>query len=133
MTTIEHNGARLAYLIRSGDHEPGLRFFSRDSDYVQVGTWGYARGQTLLPHVHNVVPRLADRTQEVVHLLRGRLRASLFDDDGRPVTQVELGAGDTLVLLAGGHGYEILEDDTRVLEIKNGPYAGAEADRRRIA
>ena len=25
-------------------------------------------------------------------------------------------------MLSGGHGYEVLEDDTKVLEIKNGPY-----------
>ena len=40
--------------------------------------------------------------------------------------------GDTLILLRGGHGYKVLEDGTQVLEIKNGPYVGAEKDRRRI-
>jgi len=39
---------------------------------------------------------------------------------------------ETLILLKGGHGYEILEDGTRVLEVKNGPYPGAEVDRRRL-
>ena len=37
-----------------------------------------------------------------------------------------------MICLEGGHGYEILEDNTRVLEIKNGPYPGPEKDRRRL-
>jgi hypothetical protein len=37
-----------------------------------------------------------------------------------------------MVLLAGGHGYEILEDNTKILEVKNGPYLGASEDRKRI-
>ena len=40
--------------------------------------------------------------------------------------------GDILILLTGGHGYEILTEGTQVLEVKNGPYVGAEADRRRL-
>ena len=40
--------------------------------------------------------------------------------------------GELLILLESGHGYSILEEDTTVLEVKNGPYLGAEIDRRRI-
>jgi hypothetical protein len=29
----------------------------------------------------------------------------------------------------GGHDYTILEDDTRILEIKNGPFLGREIDK----
>ena len=36
------------------------------------------------------------------------------------------------MLLRGGHGYEILEDGTQVLEVKNGPYLGPDVDRRRL-
>lgn len=36
------------------------------------------------------------------------------------------------MLLAGGHGYRIEADGTEVLEVKNGPYAGAAADRVRF-
>jgi hypothetical protein len=40
--------------------------------------------------------------------------------------------GDTIILLNGGHGYEILSDNTKVLEVKNGPYVGADKDRERL-
>ena len=38
-------------------------------------------------------------------------------------------AGDFAVLLAGGHGYEIQEDDTRIIETKNGPFLGVDLDK----
>jgi len=110
----------------------GLKFFSPDSDYQQVGTWGYKQGKALLAHTHNEVSREVLWTQEVLYIRRGRVRADIYDTNNQKVAELEAGAGDILVLLRGGHGYEILDDGTQVLEIKNGPYVGADADRRRL-
>ena len=110
----------------------GLRFFSPDDDYEQVGTWGYAKGKVLLAHTHNEVVREVLWTQEVLYIRRGRIRADIFNTQDQKIAELFAGAGDILVLLRGGHGYEILEDGTQVLEVKNGPYVGADADRRRL-
>jgi hypothetical protein len=56
----------------------------------------------------------------------------IYTLDAEEVETLILEAGDVLVLLSSGHGYRILEDGTRVIEIKNGPYPGADVDRRRI-
>jgi hypothetical protein len=37
--------------------------------------------------------------------------------------------GELAVFGYGGHGYEILEDDTQIIESKNGPFAGVEQDK----
>ncbi len=110
----------------------GLKFFSPDGDYQQVGTWGYDQGKQLLAHSHNEVTRAVLWTQEVLYVRQGRVKAEVFDTNDQKVAELEAGAGDILVLLRGGHGYQILEDGTQVLEIKNGPYVGADADRRRL-
>jgi hypothetical protein len=55
-----------------------------------------------------------------------------YDIEGNFVESACVKEGDVLVLINGGHGYKILEDDIQVLEINNGPYLGPEADRRRI-
>ena len=34
-----------------------------------------------------------------------------------------LNAGDVILLAAGGHGFEMLED-SEIIEVKQGPYAG---------
>lgn len=110
----------------------GLKFFSPDGDYQQVGTWGYGEGKTLLAHSHNEVNREVMWTQEVLFVRAGRLQADIFDTTDQKVAELIVRAGDLLVLLRGGHGYQILEQGTQVLEIKNGPYVGADTDRRRL-
>ena len=41
----------------------------------------------------------------------------------------DLGPGDVSITLYGGHNYEILEENTRVLEYKTGPYYGQTEDK----
>ena len=36
--------------------------------------------------------------------------------------------GDTIILLAGGHGFNILED-TKMIEVKQGPYLSQAEDK----
>jgi hypothetical protein len=130
---ISVDGLVLARHIPAADAwTGGLNFFSPEPDYQQVGTWGYGSGKKLLAHSHNEVSRTVLWTQEVLYVRKGRLLAEIFDANDKKVAQVQVTAGDILVLLRGGHGYEILEDGTEVLEIKNGPYVGANSDRRRL-
>jgi hypothetical protein len=130
---IEPNGVVLARHVPASEAwAGGLQFFSPDGDYVQVGTWGYQAGKELLAHTHSEVPREVLWTQEVLYIRKGSIRASIYDSNDRKVEELTAGEGDVLMLLRGGHGYHIIEDGTQVLEIKNGPYVGASADRRRI-
>lgn len=133
VTTIESKGRVLAKKIPISEWEEGLRFFSEEQDFIQVGTWNYNTGETLGPHIHNEVPRTVTYTCEVLFVYSGMVMASIYDRDEQLVERVALREGDTLVLLDGGHGYEVLEDGTRVLEVKNGLYFGADIDRRIIA
>ena len=110
----------------------GLSFFSGDDEYIQVGVWGYSAGKELKAHIHNEVTREVLWTQEVIFVRKGRIRANIYDTRETKVAMLEVGAGDIIILLRGGHGYDILEDGTQVLEIKNGPYVGPDRDRRRI-
>lgn len=124
-------GNLLAYTITDAWPE-GLCAYSDEADYIQTLTWNYNEGKHLAAHQHLNVPREAAFTQEAVVMVRGRMRTTVFDEQRNLVAEVELRQGDAMVLLRGGHGYDILEDGTRVLEIKNGPYPGADADRVRI-
>jgi uncharacterized protein YjlB len=122
----------LAKYIPESEWKDGLQFHSNDDQFVQVGTWKYNAGKQLLSHIHNKVDRVVSRTHEVLYVKKGRLVAYIFDLDGKLIVDIELSTGDTLILLECGHGYTILEEDTQVLEVKNGTYLGADIDRRRI-
>lgn len=110
----------------------GLTFFSKDDDFIQVGVWGYSKGKKLQAHIHNEVSRNVLWTQEVIFVRKGKIQSNIFDTKGKKVAELNVGEGDIIMLLRGGHGYDILEDETEVLEVKNGPYVGADLDRRRI-
>lgn len=110
----------------------GLNFFSQDSDFIQAGVWGYNAGKELKAHIHNPVAREVAWTQELLFVRTGKIRARVYDTSEKKVAELIVSAGDLILLLRGGHGYDILEDGTQVLEVKNGPYVGAELDRRRF-
>jgi hypothetical protein len=44
------------------------------------------------------------------------------------VAETELCAGDIVLLASGGHGFEVLED-TKIVEVKQGPYDGKSKDK----
>ena len=112
--------------------QDGLNFFSQEGDFIQVGVWGYGAGKELKAHIHNEVKREVLWTQEVLFVRSGKLRARIYNTQEELIKQLEVQAGDVIILLRGGHGYDILEEGPQVLEIKNGPYVGADLDRRRL-
>lgn len=132
MREIIKDGVILSRLINSNEITDGLNFFSKDDEFVQVGSWNYSEGKELQKHIHNVVERKITRTQEVLYIISGSIEASIYDLNEVFVDKLVASRGDVLILLSSGHGYRILENETKVLEIKNGPYLGAEIDRKRF-
>lgn len=133
MKEIIRDGVVMARHIKPEDIKDGLNFFSADGDFVQVGVWGnYEKGKDLNAHIHNVVERTSNRTYETLYIIKGGIEATIYTLDEEVVEVFPVNQGEILVLLECGHGYKIMEEGTTVLEVKNGPYFGAEADRRRI-
>lgn len=132
MYEVKNNNAVVARHIMPDDIKPGLNFFSNDNEFIQVGVWDYDAKKDLLAHIHNEVDRNVKRTCETLYVISGSLEAHIYDMSEKQIDSFVVKAGEILILLECGHGYKILEDNTKVLEIKNGPYLGADADRRRI-
>ena len=132
MKEIWHDNRKMAVQLDIHDIGPGLSFFTDDSESLQLGSWRYESGKLLAAHNHNRVERRADRTQEFIIVLKGGLKASIYSESDAFIEELTLKSGEALLILAGGHGYRIEENDTVVLEVKNGPYPGADLDRRRI-
>jgi mannose-6-phosphate isomerase-like protein (cupin superfamily) len=60
-------------------------------------------------------------TQEVLYVRSGRVRVDFYGDDERLRESREIRTGDVILLSAGGHGFEMLED-SELIEVKQGPY-----------
>jgi mannose-6-phosphate isomerase-like protein (cupin superfamily) len=127
---ILHCGELLAVIIRSSFREPGIHFATPDSFSQQLAYMRHPTGKVIAPHVHNPVAREVHFTQEVLVIRSGRIRVDFYDGQKTYLESRELAAGDVILLAAGGHGFEVLED-LEMIEVKQGPYAG-EADKTRF-
>jgi len=132
METIEKNGVCYAILHRKNDWKEGLDFLTPDKIFCQVGTWWYQKGKRLNSHRHIYNERLNTLTQECVIVLAGSMRADLYDSDDRVFHSEVLESGDMMIMVEGGHGYEILESHTKIVECKNGPFVSVEKDKELI-
>jgi hypothetical protein len=121
---IEHNNQLIAFIIRKDFEQPGINFITEGRSSLQVGMLNHPASGVIHAHTHQVHPRTIEDTQEVLFLRKGRLRVDFFTDDRDYLESVILEAGDTLILVSGGHGFEILED-IDMIEVKTGPYMEA--------
>ncbi|MGE0631962.1 MAG: hypothetical protein AB7O96_06115 [Pseudobdellovibrionaceae bacterium] len=132
MELIKHGDQTLALVYRDENWAPGLNFPTPDDYFVQAGCWQYEKGKKLRSHYHKVYERTTNLTQELTYVKKGRMKVILFDDQQKKVKEFELKTGDFAIMVSGGHGYEILEDGTQVLEVKNGPFVSVEKDKELI-
>lgn len=119
----------LAVVLRKGIFPKGLGFYTNDDQPIQVATWRYEKGKDLLAHIHKKARRSNAHVQELLFVKSGKLRADLYNENHEKVKSVILKEGDILINFKGGHGYTVLQDNTQVLEVKNGPYIGIEKDK----
>lgn len=130
MKQIESEGKIFARVIRQAETlEPGLNFFSEDDENVQISIWNHENTKVLDSHVHKPIVRETIGTQEVVYVIKGKLHFDIYDNSGLLIAEDNLLKGDILICIQGGHGYQIIEPGTQVLEVKNGPYFGVELDK----
>lgn len=120
---IVHEGDLMAVIVSARFRSPGIHFFTPDGLSQQLAYMRHPAGKRIQPHVHNPVPRQVEYTQEVLLLRRGRLRVDFYDTRQTYLDSRELVAGDTILLIQGGHGFEVLEE-VEMIEVKQGPYVG---------
>lgn len=120
----------IALIIRANFDEPGVHFFTPDSFSQQVAFMKHPTGKRIAPHVHNLVSRQVLYTQEVLFIKQGRIKVELYSSQKKFLTSLILESGDLILLCGGGHSFEMLEE-TSMIEVKQGPYAG-EKDKTRF-
>lgn len=113
----------IALIVRASFDEPGLHFLTPPSFSQQVAVMRHPKGKCIAPHVHNLVSRQVLYTQEVIWIRKGRVKVSLFNSHRKLLCSPVLNANDLILLCGGGHSFEMLEETTMV-EVKQGPYAG---------
>jgi mannose-6-phosphate isomerase-like protein (cupin superfamily) len=125
LETVRDGNAVLAIILRRGYRREGIEFFTPHEFSQQLAYMKRPSGYVIAPHVHNPVKREVHLTNEVLFVRSGRVRVDFYSDVRKYLSSSVLEAGDVILLASGGHGFEMLEE-SEMIEVKQGPYAGDE-------
>ena len=120
---IKNQDKLLAIVIPNNYHHEGLNFLTPDSLSQQLAYMSYPKGKVIQSHIHNKITRTITDTLEVLYLKKGKLLVRFYDDNKKFIKKLTLKSGDLILLISGGHGFEVLEE-IEMFEIKQGPYLG---------
>ena len=113
----------LAIIVRRNFHKNGIHFFTSNDLSQQLAYMSHPTGKEIQPHVHKKVQREVHFTQETLFIRKGKLKVDFYSVDQEYLESRILESGDVILLIKGGHGFEVLED-LEMFEVKQGPYAG---------
>lgn len=125
---IEYHGIRYAEVIRADVRVEKTRFFSPPESSFQFGLLAHEAGFNEPPHYHKPFKREINDLQQMFVMQRGVVVIELYSDDGDLLREIELRAGDAIVLIHGIHALRVLED-FQAISVKQGPFLGAENDK----
>ena len=120
----------LHIIFRSEDFKEGRQDIIDPDNFIQCSALQLNKGKTFKAHKHNIRQREWQViAQESWIVLSGSVRCIFYDLDDSILETPILNAGDASFTLEAGHNYEILEDNTRILEYKTGKYEGQLIDK----
>jgi len=120
---IFNNKILLGIIVKNDFHKDGIEFFTESDLSQQLAFMSHRKGHEIIPHYHNPVPRTIHYTQETLFIRKGKLRVDFYDEVQTYIESHVLVAGDVILLVSGGHGFEVLED-LEMFEVKQGPHIG---------
>lgn len=132
MKEIRYRRELHAIAFNISEISKGTEFFGNNDDGLQISALRYDAGKILQNHIHKHRPRVINRTQECWVVLKGNAIANVFSEDKLLIDKIHLTVGDIFISYKGGHGYEIIEDNTIVIETKTGNFIGVEEDKEKF-
>ncbi len=120
--TLQCDGIILAEIIYKKKLENGVHFYTSADSLFQIGKLVHPKGHKIKAHKHNPAKiQTNEPLQEVLYVEEGKVKVTFYSTKGQEVFFRILTQGDIILLMNGGHGFEILEK-TVMLEVKQGPY-----------
>lgn len=129
MRQVIHNNKTYALLLFPEDFQPGAKFVSEPDWRLQVGLLTLPPDHAIAAHTH--LPQEAlplESTQEFLLVVSGKMEVNFFDETGEPFHTETVRQGEALFHIRGGHAFRFFEQ-TRLIEVKSGPYRGREHDK----
>jgi hypothetical protein len=97
-------------------------FISSENQSLQLGIGYYPKDLRAPAHTHKKTI-LKVRYEELLHVIRGRMKVDLYNKNKTKFASFVMRPGDTVHLISGGHGFKMLSP-CKCVEVKQGPYLG---------
>lgn len=101
----------------------GVRFLTPSSYPLQIGLLEHKNGRDVPPHKHRDLKYNVNTTQEFLYIEKGRADIKVFNNKWQQIKKLTMGKGDFILFIKGGHSVKI-HKNTRIIEIKQGPFPG---------
>jgi len=113
----------IAIIVYADYQNDGIEFFTPHNFSQQLAYINRPEGYTIQAHIHKPVPRKVKYTQETLFVKNGKVKINFYDEKKVFLNSRIIQKGDVVLLVSGGHDFLMLED-TEMIEVKQGPYAG---------
>jgi hypothetical protein len=118
---LDENKKLLAQVIRPFSDNSKKNFFTDDDLDFQAASFQLEKNEKIDRHIHNTQKRIIQTTSEAIMVIEGVINVEIYNDELNFVHQVNINAGELILLFAGGHSITIIEK-SKFIEIKQGPY-----------
>lgn len=122
MYIYDNDNNLLAIVIKNGTSTKDKDFHTDHSSELQVASFNLKKNELIERHYHEKQERKIFSTNEVIIIQSGKMTLTLYDLDLNKIEDVILKNGDMVALFNGGHEIKI-EEQTKFIEVKQGPYS----------
>ena len=123
MEKIVYDEKIIAIIIPAEFQKDGIEFFTPNEFSQQLAYMKRPEGYSIEAHKHNLVHRQVFNTLETLFIRKGKVKIDFYSYDQKYIESRVLKTNDVILLASGGHGFTMLEE-TEMIEVKQGPYAG---------
>lgn len=122
---------KLLHIVNRNEDFDGRTDLVPNDQYLQMAAIRFPKNKKLRSHYHlwKNVEYEKYVAQESWIVIEGRVKVYYYDIDNELICSEIISRGDCTITLEGGHGYEILDDNTIIYECKTGPYYGQLIDK----
>ena len=123
------NGLTICTFLENGRAKLGRTDFTKNENLLQVSTIRFFKNQEINRHYHLQLERQTKGTSEVWLVVKGKFEVAVYDLDQSLLKNFKISRGCILITHSGGHSIRAVRKNSRLVEIKNGPYFGPEVDK----
>ncbi len=120
---IKYKDETFALVFSKNIKAQGSRFLTPTKYPLQLGLLEHKERKFVPPHIHNDLHYEVNTTQEFLYIEKGKVDIVIFSREWKEIKKVTLTQGDFILFVNGGHSVDI-HKESRILEIKQGPYPG---------